>query len=203
MPTHSRSVALVSLAAVLSVCAVPGFAQTNSVSLTDARYSSTTAARIYVATRGRGHDDRQPTPNIVVTPVYQAVIARMLERSATFRGQWARLARASHLAITLRCELRGGANADAWTTITRGQDGRIREITIAIVAGSRTAELIAHEFEHIVEQLDGVDLRHKAGMRTSGVRTCDCGNTEMFETERAIAIGQQVAREVLEPSREQ
>jgi hypothetical protein len=203
MLTRGRSVALASLAAVLSVHAVPGFAQTNSVSLADARYASTTAARIYVATRGRGYDDRPRTSNVTVAPLYQPVVAQMLERSATFRRQWARVARASNVAITLRNEIRASHNADAWTTITRGADGRTRQIIISVIVGPRTAELIAHEFEHIVEQLDGVDLRQKAAMRASGVRTCDCGATEMFETKRAIAVGQQVAREVIDASRGQ
>jgi hypothetical protein len=202
MTTRSRSVALVSLAAVLSVPAIPGFAQTNSVPRADARYVSTTAARVYVATRGRGYDDRRLTPNVTVTPLYQPVIAQMLERSATFRRQWARIARASNIAVTLRGEIRGSHNADAWTTMTRGAEGGPRQITIVVTAGPRTAELIAHEFEHILEQLDGVDLRQKAAMRASGVRTCDCGETEMFETERAIAAGQRVAREVVGSSRE-
>jgi hypothetical protein len=202
MATPIRSVALASLAAVLSVHAVPGFAQTNTASFADARFTSTTAARVYVATRGQEYDDRQLAPNVTVTSLFQPVIARMLERSATFRRQCARIARASNVAIVLRGEVRGGRNADAWTTIKRQDDG-MRQITISVVAGPRTAELIAHEFEHIVEQLDGVDLRQKATMRASGVRTCDCGDMEMFETERAIAAGQQVAREVIESSRGQ
>ncbi len=198
MATRIRSVALASFAAVLSVHAVPGFAQSNSASLADARYTSTTAARVYVATRGQGYEDRDLTPSVTVTSLYRPVIARMLERSPTFRRQCARIARASGIAIVLRSEVHGGHHADAWTTIARGENGRPRQITINIVAGPRTAELIAHEFEHIVEQLDGVDLRLKASMRASGVRACDCGDTEMFETERAIAVGQQVAREVID-----
>jgi len=53
-----------------------------------------------------------------------------------------------------------------------------------------TAELIAHEIEHIVEQLDGVDLEAQAGngaVWSSGHRT--------FETRRAIEVGRRVARE--------
>lgn len=198
-----RSVALTSLAAVLSVHAVPGFAQTNSVALADARYASTTAARVYVASRGQRYDEQPWTDNVTVTSLYQPVIARMLERSPTFRRQYARIAAASNLAIVLRSEVRSGRHADAWTTIVRSHGGTARQITISVVAGPRTAELIAHEFEHIVEQLDGVDLRQKAALRATGVRTCDCGDTEMFETERAIAVGQQVAREVVESGRGQ
>ena len=198
MATRLRSVALASLAAVLTVHAVPGFAQSNSVSLADARYSSTTAARVYVATRGQGYEDRQLAPNVTVSSLYRPVIARMLERSPTFRRQWARIARASDIAIVLRSEVRSGHNADAWTTIARGQNGGPRQITINVVTGPRPAELIAHEFEHVVEQLDGVDLRLKASMRATGVRACDCGDIEMFETERAIAVGQQVARELID-----
>ena len=52
-------------------------------------------------------------------------------------------------------------------------------------------ELIAHELEHILEQLDGVDLQAQAG---NGV-VWKAGDG-VFETRRAIEAGRRVAREV-------
>ena len=53
-------------------------------------------------------------------------------------------------------------------------------------------ELIAHEFEHVLEQLDCVDLRALA--HTGDSRQLADG---AFETARAIIAGQQVAGEVV------
>jgi hypothetical protein len=195
-----RSITRTALTIVLTVHAVPGFAQTNTASSADALNSSTTAARLYVAARGYETDDDIDTPNLAVTSMYQPLIAQMLERSPRFRRQCARLARATNLEITLRSEARSDHHADAWTTIARRADGT-RQVTISIVAGPRTIELIAHEFEHVIEQIDGIDLRHKATLRASGVRTCECGHVAMYETDRAIAAGLQVARQVSDGGR--
>ncbi len=55
------------------------------------------------------------------------------------------------------------------------------------------SELLGHEFEHLIEQLDGVDLSAMA--RGGEARRLTDG---AFETERAIAAGQQVAGEVID-----
>ena len=201
MANGVRSITRTALTSVLTVHAVPGFAQTNTVSYADALNSSTTAARVYVAARGHGIDEVDAS-NLTVTSMYQPVLAQMLERSALFRRQCARLARATDLAITLRSEPRSEHRADAWTTIARRADGT-RQVTISVVAGPRTIELIAHEFEHVIEQIDGIDLRQKATLRASGVRTCDCGHGAIYETDRAIAAGLQVARQVNDSGRGQ
>ncbi len=52
-------------------------------------------------------------------------------------------------------------------------------------------ELVAHEIEHILEQLDGVDLKTQAG--SGAVWKSDDG---AFETRRAIEAGKRVAREI-------
>jgi hypothetical protein len=53
-------------------------------------------------------------------------------------------------------------------------------------------ELLAHELEHVIEQLDGIDLAAKAALARSGVRTCVDGT---FETNRAARVGSLVAVE--------
>ena len=53
-------------------------------------------------------------------------------------------------------------------------------------------ELLAHELEHVIEQLDGIDLAAKAAVANSGVRSCTDGT---FETSRAVRIGTVVALE--------
>ena len=53
-------------------------------------------------------------------------------------------------------------------------------------------EYLAHEIEHVLEQVDGVDLRRSARGGVAGVSE----TSRVFETARAIAIGRVVAREV-------
>jgi hypothetical protein len=199
--TH-RSITLIALVSVLSVPAVSGFAQTNTNAPddTDPQQSSTTAARVYVAARSAAYDGIRLASNLTVTSLYQTVIDTMLERSPTFRRQYARISQATGLTIELRNEPRANGLSFAWTTIFRRQDvPNQRHAVVNIVPGTRAVELIAHELEHVIEQLDGVNLREKAAWRTSGVRSCECGDKERFETERAIAVGLQVAREVDDP----
>ena len=53
-------------------------------------------------------------------------------------------------------------------------------------------EWIGHEFEHVLEQLDGLRLEEMADGRGNVWRSSD----NMFETERAIRAGRAVAGEV-------
>ena len=56
-------------------------------------------------------------------------------------------------------------------------------------------EMIAHEFEHIIEQLDGVDLAARAALPHTGVT--DLGHVGgMFETVRAQRTGRKVLSEL-------
>ncbi len=57
-------------------------------------------------------------------------------------------------------------------------------------------ELIAHELEHILEQLDGVDLQAQAG--NGAVWKSERAS---YETRRAIETGRRVAREIMEGSK--
>jgi hypothetical protein len=54
-------------------------------------------------------------------------------------------------------------------------------------------ELIAHEIEHVIEQLDGVDLTLHASLRGAAASRTDDG---AFETIRAVRTGLAVTREV-------
>jgi hypothetical protein len=64
--------------------------------------------------------------------------------------------------------------------------------SVAIRPLENLPELIAHEFEHILEQIDGVDLRARSELAGTGVWNCDDGS---FETVRAVRVGRAVARE--------
>ena len=131
-------------------------------------------------------------PNVSIPTEYHDLLDTMLRASPTFRAQCTRIAQASQLHITLRRSLFAAPQA-ALTSLTRREDGRIDADVEVGVFGDVT-QLVAHEFEHILEQLDGVDLPGMANRRGTGVRADP--RTGQFETERAIAMGRRVALEV-------
>jgi hypothetical protein len=194
-----RSLVAVAFASVLTVSGVPGFAQSNTVGDRYRSHSSLSVARVYVPVRDTAADFDVFTvlpPNLTVTSLHHQLLSRMLERSATFRQQCARLGRAPHLTIAIKTEVTMRRDAPrAWTQIVRSAGNRLHA-TVTVPPTDRPAELIAHEFEHVLEQLDGVDLLALSRVRRSGVRECECGHIDAFETTRAIKTGLRVSREV-------
>jgi hypothetical protein len=191
-----RSAVIAAGAIVSCVQAVPGFAQTNT---TERLRSSFTVVRTYVAAPS-SHGEATLPSNLSVPPLYRDVVSAMLERSATFRRQCERIAGADHLTVVLSAEpVPTSMHARAWTEVARDPDGRLRAL-VRIGHSGRLPELIAHELEHIIEQLDGVDLRSMARLQSSGVRTCDCAGGDLFETNRAISIGERVSEEMRDRS---
>jgi hypothetical protein len=181
-------------ASVLTVLAIPGFAQTNT-SLSNARYSSLSASRVYVPTRD-GDESKELPSNFDVPALYRTTVDTMLRRSATFRRQAERIRQAPFLTITIEnTPPPPGTNSLAWTRISRDSNNRI-QATISIIPRDRLVELLAHEIEHVIEQLDGIDLQMKSRLQATGVRLCDCADLGAYETRRAIVTGQRVAREV-------
>lgn len=185
-----------------AVSAVSVFAQTDRY---DARLvlarSSATAVRSYDASLSSSSLDRVPL-NLVVTKLYAPVIEQLLRDSPTFRRQCARIAAAPQLLVTIVAEpprtLQGPA---ALTYVARYEAGRLKA-EVRVPTNARTAELIAHELEHVLEQLDGIDLRAKSQLKASGVHSCDCGeHAAVYETARAISAGRRVAREIAPDAR--
>lgn len=131
-------------------------------------------------------------PNVRMEAGYDDLVDAMLRSSPTFRGQCTRIGRATRLQIVVRRSLLAPTQS-AVTHLTRQIDGRL-DAEVEVGPLGDVVPLIAHEFEHIIEQLDGVDLPAMAGRSGTGVRSDP--RTGHFETERAIAIGQRVAREV-------
>jgi hypothetical protein len=191
MGTCSKAIAISTLMSVAAVHGVSGFTQTNTRLDREARRSSQNAVSIYVAERSAGAT-AEVTPNISLPGAYRPLIATMLARSATFRRQCARLAAAQFLSIIIRAEAPNGTQAPALTRIRREADGRLTAM-VQVAPSSRSPELIAHEFEHIIEQLDGVDLAIMSRLRSTGVKRV--GEVDAFETRRAIVTGLRVARE--------
>ena len=195
MDTFLRSMAFVALLSVCGVRDVSGFTQADTPLEREPLRSSQVAARVYVAARSATFDHVERAPNLIVGSVHQPLIVEMLARSPTFRRQCARLAAATNLTVLVRSDLPAGTRAGALTSIQPRGLGKI-EAFVRVGMSHRTAELIAHEIEHIIEQLDGVDLRAKSRLPASGVR--HVWDLDAYETTRAIATGLRVARELAE-----
>jgi hypothetical protein len=134
--------------------------------------------------------------NLRITPAFLGVVVDLCRRSPTFRRQVARLSDADGLTVTVkRAAAPSTALWRAQTVITRvGGQVQVAEVQIPPGDGRLVAELIAHEFEHILEQLDGVDLKRWLGR--CGVHRVGANREDSpIETERAHQVGRLVAGE--------
>lgn len=140
---------------------------------------------------GDAHDT---PPNLVAPGWLRGAIETMWRESATFKAQCARLRAAPSLVVEIRVGNRsqlGGAGARTHFVRER-RDHAHAEIHLAsdVRALFDLVELIAHELEHVIEQLDEVKLTPAA---PHGVYRTAGGD---FETARAVHIGRKLAREV-------
>jgi hypothetical protein len=112
----------------------------------------------------------------------QPVALALLQRSPTFHEQCLKIAAAAFLRVRVRVVpvLQGGLGE---TTITRYDTGALRA-DIQVRFGRDYAELLAHEFEHVLEQVEQVSLLHEVSRRRAWLT--DMG---AFETDRARRVG--------------
>jgi hypothetical protein len=193
----------IATSATTCVFVVPAFPQSNNIesrtdidssTLLDDERSGTGVARIF-DTNVRWDSAVALPPNLIVPSTLQRVVDAMLRWSPTFRRQCLRIANAPQTTVAL-----------TWFRPTTAEHGRARTVVTTTTSGRRIAtmaiqpvddqvELIAHELEHVIEQLDEIDLRTLASVPSSGVQRC-AGREEAFETIRAIRVGRAVAAEV-------
>jgi hypothetical protein len=83
--------------------------------------------------------------------------------------------------------------------ILRISFGRLHRAIVGIKPGHNPVELIAHEFEHIVEQLEGVRYQNDLASARGGTRVTA---GQAVETNRAMAAGLLAARQVRESERD-
>jgi hypothetical protein len=118
----------------------------------------------------------------------------MLQRSSTFRRQCQRLTNTPELTVQVFSATSVRADSlRARTRIVRSAAGLVATVEFLQLADA--PELIAHEIEHIIEQLDGVNLAARAVMTDSGVHARNVGEV-WYETERAIRVGRTVAADM-------
>jgi Tol biopolymer transport system component len=130
--------------------------------------------------------------NLEVARVLRPFLDKMWQASPTFQGQWRRLAAGTGVRVSVLVEdLPRPASSSRARTVLKHQDGSLVSADVYLKPSLDAAELIAHEMEHILEQLDGVDLQAQAG---NGV-VWKSGDGA-FETRRATEAGRRVAREI-------
>ncbi len=131
-----------------------------------------------------------------VDPHLRPVVLDMCRRAPTFRRQLARIAEEPDLVVTIDVwRVRWSDRARARTQLDR-ELGHLRSagVQVRVDEAERVVELIAHEFEHILEQLDNIDLHLWVGR--SGVYRVDRNDrTGAIETGRARSVGRKVAAE--------
>jgi hypothetical protein len=117
----------------------------------------------------------------------------MWRQSPTFRRQLLRLGGVGQLRITFstQCQTKGSR---AHTRVQRLPDTSLSADVCLGTNMRELDELIAHELEHILEQVDGVNLADRARHRCHHVNDGSGG----FETDRAKDVGLMVAREMTE-----
>lgn len=142
---------------------------------------------------------RDAAPNIWMTRDLTAIVDELWRDSPTFRAQCARIGRARpglQVAMAIDPWLRLSFNTRATATIRRYSSGFTFVRVSLPVERSELEELIPHELEHIIEYLEGIDLTGAAQTNRGGYYLT---SDRRVETDRAIAMGRRVRRELGHP----
>jgi hypothetical protein len=134
--------------------------------------------------------------NMELSPTVSRILEALYMQSPTFRGQCERIASTKTLRVIVRLDSAMRTNCRAFTTFRRS--GREIRADVHLPPSPAIVELAAHEFEHVLEQIDGLNLRRLARISGTGVREID---RELFETDRAQRVGRAVATEAMRESR--
>ena len=130
--------------------------------------------------------------NLHVEPIYRELVESMAEQSPTFRMQLARIAVERGLTIDVGVVPRV-IGARARTRMVRQANGLAAYIEVARF--ENLVELIAHEIEHVIEQIDRVDLAAGAALSDAEIYSVSTSGT-VFETARAARAGVNVSQEI-------
>ena len=114
----------------------------------------------------------------------------LLQRSETFRQQCRRIAEAPYVRVRFEIgmKIEGGGRAQA--VINRYEAGAVVAF-VTMGFAQDYFELIPHELEHVIEQIDGVRLPDELVARRAWIAPCGS-----YETRRASAMGTKVRKEV-------
>ena len=132
-----------------------------------------------------------PPANLVVPASHQKLVRAMWEQSPTFRRQCQRIGGGGTLTVHVHPFPQTRAAAATTRLVHRAESGLVADLYLAQL--DRVVELLAHELEHIIERLEGIDVRQLTRRVPHLVWSTADGT---YETRRAIYSGQTVASEV-------
>ena len=142
----------------------------------------------------------QMPPNVSVVPVLMPVFEEIAAVSPTFNAQCARIASAKYVHVVVNAVMASSTTSrgTARTTMRRFASGALlANVEMPVPLTTLVyAELFGHEFEHIIEQIDRVDLDALALVRNGATRLPDGA----YETARARKAGRVIADEAERPS---
>ena len=145
---------------------------------------------------GADNVDRVPAripSTIQISSELQAPFDQMVAASPTFRRQLARIVAAPRLVMTAQVDPAMSARSYRARSCIRRYDSGLIVVAISIGPGHQATEWIAHEFEHVIEQLEGLEVARLADRWHSGVWS---SGDSMVETARALRTGRRVLEEV-------
>ena len=128
--------------------------------------------------------------NVFLLHDIEEPLQRIYERAPSFRAQCARIAAAKGLRVTVRIDPSMPSRCRAFTRLRRSGTQIFADVHLR--PSSDHAEMLAHEFEHVLEQIEGLNLHTLSRVKGSGVREVEFA---VFETDRAQAAGEAVAAE--------
>lgn len=130
--------------------------------------------------------------NISAPKMLRPLLEKIFLASPTFRRQCEEIDRARHVKIYIRL-LRAHHNKGyrAISNVKR-YEGGLLEIRMELLVPNDLVELIGHEFEHVLEQIEQIDLEAKIFSNVSDTSRNHDGS---FETDRAIEAGRKVRME--------
>jgi Tol biopolymer transport system component len=144
------------------------------------------------ASQGEADDDPASVRNLEVAPALKPVFQRLRESSPTFRRQCARIAATKHLRVrVLPDDQPRRPSIDARSELAF-EGGSLASADVYVDPSPDAPWLVAHEFEHILEHLDGVNLGEQADSDAVWKN-----GANSFETRRAIEAGQRVFSELM------
>lgn len=152
---------------------------------------------LLVDSRAASAADTIVLPHAVNTVQIQSVLRSsiddMLRVSPTFRSQYQRIAESQRIVVGVSIDAHLVQGSYRARSIIRRYTTGLLVVDVAVAPGPQQAEWIAHEFEHIIEQLEGKDLR---ALVAAHARDVWISSETMIETKRAMRAGQMVLDEM-------
>lgn len=137
--------------------------------------------------------------NIIVQAQLRAAVAELWEGSPTFRAQCQKIGehRRYRVALVIEPSLNLSRNYRAQCLLRAYSSGFVTA-RVMVPHTRQVTELLPHELEHIIEHIEGLNVKHLSARQGTGAYDAGGGRVE---TVRALRVGRQ-ARQEFEASRD-